>query len=117
MVIPKRPDFVVVSGQVYNPAAISYVPGRDLTWYLRKAGGATSFGDKKDIYVLHADGSVVPRGNSWVSNNFMNLRMRPGDTIFVPEKIVGGSTVWQNVTAVVQAMAAAALPVAIIGSY
>jgi hypothetical protein len=47
----------------------------------------------------------------------MNLRMRPGDTIFVPEKIVGGSTVWQNVTAVVQAMAAAALPVAIIGSY
>jgi protein involved in polysaccharide export with SLBB domain len=117
LVIPKRPDFVVVSGQVYNPAAISYVPGRDLTWYLRKAGGATSFGDKKDIYVLHADGSVVPRGNSWVSNNFMNLRMRPGDTIFVPEKIVGGSTVWQNVTAVVQAMAAAALPVAIIGSY
>jgi protein involved in polysaccharide export with SLBB domain len=117
LVIPKRPDFVVVSGQVYNPAAISYVPGRDLAWYLRKAGGATSFGNKKDIYVLHADGSVVPRGNSWVSNNFMNLRMRPGDTIFVPEKIVGGSTVWQNVTAVAQAMAAAALPVAIIGSY
>ena len=101
--IPKRPNFVLVSGQVYNPAAISYVPGKDLAWYLRKAGGATPFGNKKEIYVLHADGSVVPRGDSWVSNNFMSLRMRPGDTIFVPEKIVGGSTVWQNVAAVAQA--------------
>ncbi len=117
LLIPKRPNFVVVSGQVYNPAAISYVPGRDLGWYLRKAGGANRFGDKKEIYVLHADGSVVPRGNGWVSSNFMDLRMRPGDTIFVPEKIVGGSTVWQNVAAVAQAMAAAALPIAIAGVY
>jgi protein involved in polysaccharide export with SLBB domain len=114
LVIPKRPDFVVVSGQVYNPAAISWVPGRDLGWYLRKAGGATPAGNKKEIYVLHADGSVVPRGDSWVSNNFMGLRMRPGDTIFVPQRIVGGSTVWQNIAAVAQAMAAAALPIAIV---
>ncbi len=115
--IPKRPNFVVVSGQVYNPAAISYVPGRDLTWYLRKAGGATPAGDRKQIYVLHADGSVVPRGDSWVSNNLMNLRMRPGDTIFVPERIAGASTVWQNIAAVAQAMAAAALPIAIAEAY
>jgi len=115
--IPKRPNFVVVSGQVYNPAAISYVPGKDLAWYLRKGGGATRFGDKKQIYVLHADGSVVPHGSVWVSSNFMSLRMRPGDTIFVPQKIVGASTAWQNITAVAQAMAAAALPIAIAGSY
>ena len=115
--IPKRPNFVVVSGQVYNPAAISYVPGKDLIWYLRKAGGATPTGDKKRIYVLHADGSVVPRSSSWVSNNFMDLRMRPGDTILVPEKIVGASTVWQNIAAVAQAMSVAALPLAISGVY
>ncbi len=115
--IPKRPNFVVVSGQVYNPAAISYVPGRNLAWYLRKAGGATPVGDKKDIYVLHADGSVMPRDNGWISNNSMSARMRPGDTIFVPQRIVGGSTVWQNIAAVAQAMAAAALPVAIASTY
>ncbi|HEY1803071.1 MAG TPA: SLBB domain-containing protein [Terracidiphilus sp.] len=115
--IPKRPNFVVVSGQVYNPAAISYVPGRDLIWYLQKAGGATPSGDKKQIYVLHADGSVVPRSSNWVSSNFMNLRMRPGDTVFVPEKIAGAATVWQNIAAVAQAMAAAALPIAVSGVY
>jgi protein involved in polysaccharide export with SLBB domain len=117
LMIPKRPNFVMVAGQVYNPAAISYVPGKDLGWYLRKAGGATGMASKKEIYVLHADGSVVPRGDSWLSDNFMNLRMRPGDTIFVPEKVIGGSTVWQNVAAVAQAMAAAALPIAIAGAY
>ncbi len=117
LLIPKRPSFVLVSGQVYNPAAISYVPGRDLDWYLRKTGGATTFGNKKEIYVLHADGAIVPHGDGWVNNNFMSLRMRPGDTIFVPEKIVGGSTVWQNIAAVAQAMAAAALPIAIAGAY
>jgi protein involved in polysaccharide export with SLBB domain len=115
LLIPKRPNFVVVSGQVYNPTAISYTPGRDLGWYLRKAGGATRYGDKKEIYVLHADGSVVPRGDSWVSSNFMDLRMRPGDTIFVPEKIIGGSQVWQNILAAAQIASAAALPFAFAG--
>ncbi len=117
LLIPKRPSFVMVSGQVYNPAAISYIAGRNLAWYLRKAGGPSTVGDKKQIYVLHADGSVLPRDSSWLSNNFMSVRMRPGDTIFVPQRVVGGSTVWQNIAAVAQAMAAAALPVAIAASY
>ena len=61
-------------------------------------------------------GQLCREKRNWVSNNFMNLRMRPGDTIFVPEKIIGASTVWQNIAAVAQAMAAA-LPIAIAGSY
>ena len=117
LLIPKRPNFVLVNGQVYNPTAISFVPGKDVAWYLERAGGATPLGSKKEIYVLHADGSVVPRSDSWIKNNFMSIRMRPGDTIFVPERIVGGSTIWQNVAAVAQAMAAAALPIAIAGAY
>ena len=83
--IPKRPSFVAVSRQVYNPIAISYSPGKKLGWYLRKGGGAMRSGNKRDIYVLRSDGSVVPRGRGWFSSNFNDLRMRPGDTIFVPE--------------------------------
>ena len=120
LVIPKRPNFVMVSGQVYNPVAISYVPRRDLSWYLEKAGGSTRTGDKKHIYVLHADGSiVVPRdsGSIWMGGNFKNLRMQPGDTIFVPEKVIGGSSVWQNIIGIAQIMSATALPLAIAGVY
>jgi protein involved in polysaccharide export with SLBB domain len=115
LVIPKRPNFVIVSGQVYNPTAISYAPGRDVGWYLRKAGGATPYGDKKHIYVLRADGSVVAHGISWTSSNYMNLRLRPGDSLFVPEKIIGGSTAWQNILGMAQIMSAATLPLAIGG--
>ena len=115
LVIPKRPNFVMISGQVYNPTAISYVPGRDVGWYLRKAGGATPYGDKKHIYVLRADGSVVAHGNSWTGGNLMNLRLRPGDSVFVPEKIIGGSQVWQNILGMAQIMSATTLPLAIGG--
>ena len=116
LVIPKRPNFVMVSGQVYNPTAVSYVPGRDLGWYLRKAGGATPYGNKKYIYVLRADGSVVAHGgNSWTGGNLMNLRLRPGDSVFVPEKIIGASPVWQNILGMAQIMSAATLPLAIGG--
>jgi hypothetical protein len=117
LVIPKRPNFVMVSGQVYNPVAISYVPGRDVGWYLRKAGGATPYGNKKYIYVLRADGSIVPHGSIWTGNNLMNLRLRPGDSIFVPEKIIGGSQVWQNIMGAAQIMSAAALPIAMVGTF
>ena len=113
--IPKRPSFVAVSGQVYNPIAISYSPGKKLGWYLRKGGGAMRSGNKKDIYVLRSDGSVVPRGRGWFNNNFMDLRMRPGDTIFVPEKIAGGSSVWQTLLNSAQVVSAAAIPLAATG--
>ncbi|MGD0737173.1 MAG: SLBB domain-containing protein [Terracidiphilus sp.] len=116
LLIPKLPNFVVVSGQVYNPTAISYVPGRDVSWYLRKAGGATPYGNKKMIYVLRADGSVVAHDSRWMSGGAMNLRLRPGDSIFVPEKIIGTS-VWQNVLGIAQIMSAAAVPLAIGGAF
>lgn len=113
--IPKRMDFVAISGQVYNPVAISYTPGKNLGWYLRKSGGATQSGNNREIYLLRADGSVVPMGNSWVSSSFMDTRMRPGDTIFVPEKIIGGSQLWQNILGAAQIASAAALPFAFAG--
>jgi protein involved in polysaccharide export with SLBB domain len=116
LLIPKRPNFVIVSGQVYNPTAISYVPGRELGWYLRKAGGATPSGKTKDIFVVRADGSAVPHEHGWMSGSLMSLKMRPGDTVFVPEKIMGASPVWQNILGMAQIISAAALPLAVAGS-
>ncbi len=115
LLIPKRPNFVAIAGQVYNPVAISYLPGKNLGWYLRKSGGPTPSGNKKQIYVMHADGSVVPRGDNWMTNNYMDLRMRPGDAVIVPEKIIGGSALWQNILGTAQLMSAATLPLAIGG--
>ena len=117
LTIPKRPNFVMVTGQVYNATAISYVPGRDAGWYLQKAGGATRSGDKKEVYVLRADGSVVTQSNRWINGSLMSLRLRPGDAIVVPEKLIGGSPVWRNVIAAAQIMSTVALTGAVAGVY
>jgi protein involved in polysaccharide export with SLBB domain len=115
LVIPRRPEFVMASGQVYNPVAITYEPGRKLGWYLRKAGGATRSGNTRDIYVLRADGSVVPRDRGLIGSDFMSLRMRPGDTIFVPEKVVGASQAWQKISAMAETITALMIPLALTG--
>jgi hypothetical protein len=47
----------------------------------------------------------------------MNLRLHPGDSVFVPEKIIGASPVWQNIMGIAQLMSAAALPIAMVGTF
>jgi hypothetical protein len=37
--------------------------------------------------------------------------------VFVPEKIVGGSAVWQNILGMAQIMSTAALPIAMVGAF
>src|ERR1700694_985286 len=36
LIIPKRPNFVLVAGQVYSPTAITFSPGRHASWALRQ---------------------------------------------------------------------------------
>jgi protein involved in polysaccharide export with SLBB domain len=115
--IPKRPNFVIISGEVYNPTAVSFVPGKDVKWYLQKGGGPTSSGDKKRIFVLRADGSVVAHGGVWTGSSVMDIRMRPGDTIIVPEKILGGSDVWKDIIAIAQITSSIALTAIVAGAY
>ncbi len=96
--IPKEPSFVLVSGQVYNGTAFTYIPGKDAGWYLHQAGGPTALANRKEIYVIRANGSVVGRGSSgsWWSGNVLSTAIHRGDTIVVPERIIGGTTVWKN---------------------
>lgn len=117
LTIPKRPNFVMIAGQVFNPGAISYVPGRNVRWYLERGGGPTRLGDQKTIYVVHADGSVKPRAGKW-DTSFFRMRLKPGDVIYVPERVVGnGNPVWQAISAAAQLMYATTLPLAVGGVF
>jgi protein involved in polysaccharide export with SLBB domain len=116
--IPKRPDFVLVSGQVYNATGITYRPGKDARWYLRQAGGVTRDGDKRNIFIVHADGSVVgDQGSVFFGNSVLDLRLHPGDSIVVPEKVLGGSQVWRNLIGTAQIMSSVALTGAVSGVF
>ena len=108
LTVPKREGFVLVSGQVYNQVAITYAPGKDGSWYLRQAGGVTRSGDKGAVFVVRANGSVVGHSSGWLTGDALAFRMRPGDTIIVPEKAIG-SQVWKNLISAAQIMASVAI--------
>jgi polysaccharide biosynthesis/export protein len=108
--IPKRPEFVIVSGQVYNANALTWQPRKTVGWYLSRAGGITSLGEKKGIFVIRADGSVISgRGTDWWGRNVMSVRINPGDNIVVPEKPLGGSTFWRNFMGIAQIVESGAI--------
>ena len=97
LVIPKRPSFVMVTGQVFNPTAVSYRPGKSARWYLSQSGGPTAVANKKAIFVVRADGSVIGAKESLWSGASLSAVLQPGDTVVVPEKAIGGGIQWQTV--------------------
>ncbi|MCX7144180.1 MAG: polysaccharide export protein [Proteobacteria bacterium] len=88
--VPSRPSMVGVVGAVYNESAFIYRQEKQLADYLRQAGGISKFGDKKDVYVLRADGTVLSKRQSdGLMSSFDSTRLMPGDTIVVPEAVDG----------------------------
>jgi polysaccharide export outer membrane protein len=97
LLIPKMPSYVMVTGQVFNPTAVSYRPGKSARWYLGQSGGPTTVANKRAIFVIRADGSVLGTRDGLFSGDSLNAALRPGDTIVVPEKALGGGVQWQTV--------------------
>jgi len=98
LVIPKAPNFVLVSGAVYDETAVTYRPGRSAKWYLAQAGGPTQLADKKSIFVIRADGSIVggQTADGWFSGSPLGTALRPGDMVVVPEKATGQNQKWKS---------------------
>jgi protein involved in polysaccharide export with SLBB domain len=117
LIIPKRPNFVMVAGQVYNPAAVTFSKGKSARWYLKQAGGPTSAANKKDIFVVRANGTVVGRNaGEWWSGSVSSTVLQPGDTIYVPDK-VAGTGIFKNMGMSVQMLSGVAVAASVIKNF
>ena len=115
LLIPKRPGYVMVNGQVFHPTAVSYRSGKSANWYLSQAGGMTPVADKKGAYVLRADGSIVSNQHNPIlwSGSPLDTALRPGDAVVVPEKALKvGGTNWAVIMQAASVAASAAVAVA-----
>jgi protein involved in polysaccharide export with SLBB domain len=108
LIVPKRPSYVMVTGQVFNPTAVSFRPGKSAKWYLGQAGGPSGLANKKATFVVRADGSVIGTKSSLWSGELLNASLQPGDTVVVPEKAIGGGLQWQSVLLTAQTASAIA---------
>jgi polysaccharide export outer membrane protein len=117
LIVPKKTNFVMVSGQVFNPTAVSYLPGKSAKWYLGQSGGLTQIADKSAVFVVRADGSVLAAKNNsgfW-NGDPMNAVLKPGDSIVVPEKAPKIATRnWAPILQAAQVASSVALTVAYI---
>jgi polysaccharide biosynthesis/export protein len=98
LLIPKAPNFVLISGAVYDETAVTFRPGRSAKWYLTQAGGPTQLADKNSIFVIRADGSIAGRNtDGLLTGSPLGAALRPGDMVVVPEKATGQNTKWKAI--------------------
>ena len=103
LTVPKQPGFVLVTGQVYNATALTFTPGKTAAWYLSHAGGVNSTANRKEIFVIRANGSLVGHhSEGWFGGDVLSTRLNPGDVVVVPQKIIGGSLLWRNLLTTAQ---------------
>src|SRR3984893_11419198 len=108
LITSERPRFGLVTGQVFNPTAVSYRPGKSAKWYLSQSGGPTAVANKKAIFVIRADGSVIGSKNGLLMGESLSASLQPGDTVVVQEKALGGGVQWQSILLSAQAASAIA---------
>jgi hypothetical protein len=120
--VPQSMGAVVVLGEVYNQTTLIHLPGRDLAYYLNEAGGPTGFGEKSEIYIVKANGTVTSRqqssfgihwdseGKRWTMGGFYSMQPQPGDTIVVPKQLE--QTAWlrtiKDITTIISQIAISA---------
>jgi polysaccharide export outer membrane protein len=84
--VPARPATISVLGAVYNQNAFLHEENLRVMDYLREAGGTTRTADKDRVFIIRADGSVVPRQDrKRFGNSFETTRLNPGDALVIPE--------------------------------
>jgi len=107
LVIPKRPSYVLVQGQVYGPTAVSYRPGKSARWYLSQAGGTTNMANRRATFVVRANGTVIGNHSvGWITGDSLGVSLQPGDIVVVPEKALGGPPIWKALLGNAQVLSA-----------
>ncbi len=87
LTIPQQPAEVMIMGSVRNPTAVVHRKGENIEYYVNRGGGFSTAADKKEMYLLKADGSAII--------GFLKLRdVDPGDAIVVPPKVRMKDLAW-----------------------
>lgn len=114
LTIPKRPGFVLVTGQVYNSTALTFTPEKTAGWYLSHAGGTNSTAHRREIFIIRANGSVVGRHSGGLFDpKVLSTKLNPGDVVVVPQKIIGPSLLWRNLLTTAQLASSIAITASI----
>jgi len=80
----KKSGLVLIEGEVNVPGYVSFKKNESVKKYINKAGGFTSFAEKKNIYIIQPNGISMPI-SSWRSP-----KVKEGSTIIVNQRKISG---------------------------
>jgi protein involved in polysaccharide export with SLBB domain len=107
LVVPKRSQEVTVLGEVQTATSHLYSPDLSRKEYIDLSGGYTRQADKRHVYVVRANGSVVANPSGGLFRAAAGIRT--GDTIVVPLNTdrMPQLPLWQSVTQILYNIAIA----------
>lgn len=81
--MPKRPNFIIAMGDVLNPGALQFIPGKGIAEYINEVGSYTRSADEGRIYIVYPNGVAKPINlSSWGGDR--DISIPPGTAIVVP---------------------------------
>ncbi|MCO1334471.1 polysaccharide export protein [Microbulbifer sp. OS29] len=86
LVVPLKASTVSIVGEVIFPTSLVYNKKRTLEDYVELAGGFANNANRKELVILHLDGTIN-RIDDGDFDNRLGDRLRPGDEIMVMPKI------------------------------
>jgi len=103
LIVPKLRQEIAIIGEVQNTVSVLFQGGLTREDYIQLAGGLTRRADKSRVYVVGADGRVVPGRSGWWTVGGQRAVMQPGDTIVVPldTERLPPLPLWQAVTSII----------------
>jgi protein involved in polysaccharide export with SLBB domain len=90
IIVPSLPGYVLLLGDIHNPVALPYVPGKNVKDYLDEIGGGTKSADLSGVYVIKSNGKVVSSQTFrkfFFPRSILAYKPERGDAIIVPSKI------------------------------
>ena len=88
IIIPSITQQVYVQGDVSNPGATRYIPGKDIDFYVKNSGGALDSADLNTLFIVHPNGETKNLNNnsrlSFINDQDVQL-VYPGSIIYVPK--------------------------------
>lgn len=114
LIVPKLTQEVTLIGEVQSPTSHVLRPGLSRDDYIAESGGLTQKADKKRIYVVRADGSVMSNERRGWFRRGDSGQIEPGDTIVVPldAERIRALPLWTAVTTIIYNLAVATAAVA-----
>lgn len=98
--VPELQSTVKISGDVMFPNAVTYIPGKKLSYYIDNAGGYGQRAKKGKVFVVYLNGTVAKGGR--------NTPIEPGCQIIVPSKPNTPGTDWTKILALATSLGSVA---------